>query len=85
MREALVRWKPRSPSDRELLHEALMDLVVYPFDRGVEEPPASGIFVCNVGRNIVIVFVPAPEPDERGDRWLAVIDIAYGEAATPED
>ncbi|MEO8292701.1 MAG: hypothetical protein ABI635_06140 [Actinomycetota bacterium] len=54
-----------------------MDLVVYPFDRGLEEPPRSGIFVCDVRQTIIIVFVPAPEPDDDGDRWIAVTDIAY--------
>ena len=60
-----------------------MDLVVYPFDRGIEDPPASGIFLCDVAPNILIVFVPAPEPDERGVHWIAVTDIVNVDPATP--
>jgi hypothetical protein len=77
--EALRRWNPRAEPDRRFVNEALMDLVIYPFARGMEDPSHPGIFECEVGDDIVIVFVPTNEPDPEGIYWIAVTDILYTE------
>ena len=56
-----------------------MDLVIYPFDRGVEDRQHPGVFEWDAGNGVVIVFVPDPQPDANGICWIAVAGIAYGE------
>ncbi|MEO8036382.1 MAG: hypothetical protein ABI837_18240 [Acidobacteriota bacterium] len=72
--EALRRWQPKSAHDRNSVNEALMDLVVYPFDRGVEDRQHPGVFEWDAGNGVVIVFVPDPNltrTASAGSQWRA--------------
>lgn len=71
--EAIETWVALGPTaaDRERVQEFLMDLVVDPLSRGVEDGD-SGIFTGMAGPNIVVMYVPEPRT-----RVVSVALIAY--------
>ena len=71
--EAIDTWMALGPTtaDRERVHEFLMDLVVDPLSRGVEDGD-SGIFTGMAGPHIAVMYVPEPRT-----RVIVVALIAY--------
>jgi hypothetical protein len=61
---SLERWQATRPdaTQRDLVNEWLMDLVLDPLHRGQEDPEHPGIFFGRVrGADVGVTFVPDPE------------------------
>ena len=74
LREVLTRWERQLPNRtrRRAVEEFLMDLVLDPLGRGLQDG-TSGVFAGIAGSDVVVVYVPDP-----ASRTVFVVDINTG-------